>query len=241
MNRVLLNNVDHIDLRAAVRGGEAFGDCANQILIFPTEYEELQREYPIVFRKDENGEFQSVILTGLGRDENLFFSDGVWNARHVPAIQQRGPFSIALQERQVGGKRLAEPMIFIDLDDPRVGDKEGEPLFLPQGGNSPYLEHVTGMLRLIYQGMEVSKAMFAVFTELELIEPVSLEFNLSETEKYKLPDVFTISASRLAQLKGSDLERLHGAGYLRAAYFVLSSLGNVGRLIDLKNRKRSEG
>jgi hypothetical protein len=236
-NKVLLNNIDHSGLRVIPRASEATGEGASQIPIFPTEFEELQREYPIVFRKDDQGEFQSVILTGLDRDENLFVSEGIWHARYVPAIEQRGPFSIALRDQEAGAQSQAEPMIYVDLDDPRISDKEGEPLFMPHGGNSPYLEHIAAMLRMLYQGLEVSKPMFAAFAELDLIEPITLEIQLNERQQYRLPNVYTIGATRFSQLEGAHLERLHRAGFLRAAYFVLSSLGNMSRLIDLKNQK----
>ena len=35
-------------------------------------------------------------------------------------------------------------MIHVDLDDPRIGTDDGIPLFLPQGGQSPLLDHVAG-------------------------------------------------------------------------------------------------
>ena len=35
-NNVLLNNVDHQDLKIDTRHGAAFGDAINQVLIFPT-------------------------------------------------------------------------------------------------------------------------------------------------------------------------------------------------------------
>src|SRR4029078_4512110 len=95
-NRVLLNNVDHKDLRVALRHGADFGDAVNQLLIFPTEFEEVQREFPILFRREENGAYQCVALLGLDRDENLFLGEDGWLSRYVPALQQRGPFSIAL-------------------------------------------------------------------------------------------------------------------------------------------------
>ncbi len=66
-NRVLLSNVEHHDLKLASRWGPEFGDSVNQMLIFPTEFEEAQREYPIFFRQDEQGEYHCVVLLGLDR------------------------------------------------------------------------------------------------------------------------------------------------------------------------------
>ena len=232
-NRVLLNNVDHGDLRVIASHGQAFGDSINQVLVFPTEFEDIQREYPIFFRRDANGEYQSVALLGLDRDENLFLDEDGWQARYVPAVQQRGPFSIALQDSG------AEPMIHIDLDHPRVSRTQGEPLFLPAGGNAPYLQHIARVLGTIYDGLEASKALFAALDDLRLIEPVDVEIKLNDREEYAVPDLHTISQERLGELMGAELERLHRAGFLPAVYWVLSSLGNVARLIDLKTRKRA--
>ena len=64
-NKVLLNNVDHADLRVIVRPAPEFGDSVNQVLVFPTEFDEIQREYPIFFRRDPNGALQSIALLGL--------------------------------------------------------------------------------------------------------------------------------------------------------------------------------
>lgn len=41
---VLLNNIDHAQLRVAQGYGAAFGDAVNQALVFPTEFEALQRD-----------------------------------------------------------------------------------------------------------------------------------------------------------------------------------------------------
>jgi hypothetical protein len=238
-NRVLLNNVDHGDLRVIARHGPEFGDSINQALILPTEFEEAQREYPIFLRKDANGEWQAVILLGLDRDENLFLDEHGWNARFVPAVQQRGPFSIALQAPRPGADGGPEPMIHIDLDHPRVSRDEGEPLFLPAGGNSPYLQHVARVLGTIYDGLEVSRPTYEALETLGLIEPIALEIKLSDHEQYDVPGLHTIAQDRLAALPGDELERMNRSGLLRAAYAVQSSMANVSRLIELKNRKRA--
>lgn len=238
-NKVLLNNVDHADLRVVVGRGPKFGDNINQALVFPTEFEDLQREYPIFFRKDANSEYQAVALLGLDRDENLFLGDEGWNARYVPAALQRGPFSIVLQTPQPGAGTEPEAMIHIDLDHPGVSRTEGEPLFLPAGGNSPYLQHVSRLLGTIYDGLETAPPFFKTLDRLGLLEPVEVEAALPDGAVYVIPDLFTISQARLQAVAGADLEQLHRTGALRAAYAVLSSLANMPRLIDAKLRKRA--
>jgi hypothetical protein len=131
-NRVLLNNVDHHDLRVITRYAAVYGDAINQALIFPTEFEEAQREYPILFRKDAEGAFVAVVLLGLDADENLFLDDDGWSAQYVPAIQQRGPFSIGVPRPDA--PETAEPMVHIDLDDPRVSRTDGQAVFRAHGG-----------------------------------------------------------------------------------------------------------
>jgi hypothetical protein len=236
-NRVPLNNVDHPGIRVIARSAAAYGDNVNQVLVFPTEFEEIQREYPILFRRDENGALQAVALLGLDRDENLFLGEHGWEGRYIPAALQRGPFTIALAE---GDSGVPEPMIHIDLDNPRVSrgaGSEGLALFLPHGGNTPYLEHITRVLRAIYTGLDGMGPMFAAFEEAGLIQPIAVEIELSDVRKYMLPDLFAINGGALAQLDGARLERLHNSGFLALAFLVAASLGNVSRLIDLKNRK----
>jgi len=233
-NRVALNNVDHGDIRVIARSAAEYGDSVNQVMIFPTEFEEIQREYPIFFHRDETGALQAIALLGLDRDENLFLGNDGWHGNYVPAVLQSGPFTIALAERDSGDP---EPMIHIDLDNPRVSSSEGLPLFLPHGGSTPYLEHVTRVLRAIYTGLNAVGPMFAAFEEADLIQPISVEIEVSDVRKYVLPNLFAINGDALAQLDGARLERLHKAGFLALAFLVAASLGNVSRLIDLKNRK----
>lgn len=234
-NFALLNNVDHHDLRVIARHGAEFGDAANQMLVFPTEFESVQREYPILFRRDQQGEWRSVALLGLGRDENLFLGEAGWEARHVPLIQQRGPFSIVLQPRE---DAEPEPMIRVDLDDPRISRTEGIPLFLPHGGNSPYLERLAGVLRAVFLGNQVMAPMFAAFEAAGLLRPVALDLKLEGDTTIGIADVFTIDEERLAALDGAALETLHRSGFLRSAFLAAASFGNIQRLIELKNRRR---
>jgi hypothetical protein len=229
--RVQLDNVDHQHLRVINRAsGE---QSVNQALVVPTEFEDLQREYPILFRKDSEGQFQSVVILGLDRGENLFLHDGRWISRYVPATFRRGPLFLAIGDPTQGG----DPAIVVDLDDPRVSEKEGEPLFLPRGGAAPFLQRAVGALQTMHKGLDLSQAMFGLFSELDLIAPVEVDIDLGEGTRYHLPDLFTIGAEQFAALPATGLDRLHGAGWLAAAVHVRSSLGNMNRLAELKTAK----
>ena len=232
MNRVLLNNVDHHDLRVITRRGAEFGDAVHQVMIFPTEFEAVQREYPIVFRRDAEGALRPVALLGLARAENLFLDgEGGWRASYVPALLSRGPFSIAAPETADG-----EPMIRIDLDDPRVSRSEGTPIFLPQGGNSLQLEQVTAVLRTIYVGHHLLDPMIAAFQAAALLREVNLEARVGEGEVYAIADALVIDRERLAALGGPELAALHEGGFLQAAFMAAASLGMMQRLVELKAR-----
>ncbi|MCC4599367.1 SapC family protein [Xanthomonas melonis] len=234
----VLNNVAHHDLRVILRFGTEFGDAVGLVPAFVTEYAELQREYPLFFRKDPaTGGYQAVALLGFAQDENLFLHEGRWNASYLPGIVAKGPFLIGFQEQRIDGALVQEPVIHVDLEHPRVSRSEGEAVFLPQGGHSPYLEHIIGVLRGIREGVDAGQAMAAALDAQGLIQPVRLDVTLDASHAAHLDGLFAIDRDRLAALDAQALEQLHRAGYLEGAYLMLASLHNVRRLMAEKQRR----
>jgi hypothetical protein len=236
---VLLNNVDHHDLRLIMRHGAAFGDSVNQALIYPSEYQDIQRHYPIFFRQIEGGGFKSVALLGFDRDENLFLEGERWNAAYVPAMLRVSPFLIG-QPKAAPGQELppeAEAMILVDPDHARISRSEGEMLFLAHGGNSPALNHVAQLLQQVYAGAQASDRMFAAFFEAGLLAPVEIEVKVSDQQAYILKDMLTISRDALSRLDGGQLQALNQSGFLALAFHVVSSMGNLSHMIALKNSR----
>jgi hypothetical protein len=230
---VQINNVDHAELRVAPRAGARFGDAVNQTAIYPAEFEDVQREFAIVFRRQDTG-LQAYALLGLDAHENLFLAEDRWTSRYVPADHLRGPFSIGVARTPDGP---GEPMIQVDMDDARVGDPDGLPLFLKHGGNAPYLEQVSGVLRLLYQGLDNAAPAYAALDEAGLLTPVTLNVDVAEDRRYTIADVLVVDIEQMAKLSGEPLERLHRSGVLRLAILAAASLGNIAHLIALKNRK----
>lgn len=234
---VLLNNVDHHDLRVMAAHGSAWGDAVNEVAVFPTEFEALSREYPIVFRRDDAGTFRAAVLLGFDRDENVFIDGDRWDARILPALIARGPFSIGVPVSGNDG----EPMIHIDPDHPRVRRDQGQRIFLDHGGNSPYLDHIGGVLRTIYAGSRIVPAMIAAFVEAGLIEETTLQIDRDDGRRFVVPDAVTLSRERFAALDGATLARLHEGDFLRCAVWMMSSLGNLPALVDRKLARDGRG
>jgi hypothetical protein len=149
-NHVLLNNIDHKDLRVITTRSAAYGDDMKFALTFPAEFRNVQAHYPIVFHKTADGKFQSIALLGFQDKENLFLGPDGWDAPYVPLTVERQPFLIGFRDR--------EPMVHIDLASPRVSRTEGEALFRPYGGSTDFLERMSSVLLTIHQGLEAAPA-----------------------------------------------------------------------------------
>lgn len=230
MTSVQLNNVDHHDLRVITRGDAEFGDSVNQVMVFPTEFEQVQREFPIILRKDAQGCLRPVALLGLDRDENLFLAPGDgWQCEIVPALLQRGPFAIAAPADGQG-----DPQILIDPDHPRISRNEGEPIFLEHGGNAPLLEKMLGVLRAIYVGTQLLDPMVEAFEKAGLLRPINLQLRVGPDQAYAISDAVTVDRERLAALDGDELAALNKGGFLQSAFLIAASLGNLQRLVDRK-------
>lgn len=236
-NHVLLDNITHKDLRIRTQHGAAYGDNVGVVPTFPTEFADVQREYPILFRRDAKGEYYAVALLGFAPDENLYLQGDRWDAVYVPGIVARGPFLIGFQDAQEGGEARSKAVVHIDMDSPRVNESEGERVFLDQGGYTPYLQRVMRVLDGLSDGHMMSKAMFEAWLAADLIAPVEIEVKITGAEPVKLGGFYTIEREKLAALDSAKLHQLHRTGFLHGAYLVLSSQINLNKLIERKVRK----
>lgn len=233
----LLNNIDHQHTRVLHQFAKHYGDNLSSITVFPNEFAELQKDYAIVVRHNaDTDSFYAVVLLGLAADENLYLNEQQptgWDARYIPAMLEKGPFRIGFQQQ--GQHR--EPVVHIDSQHPKVTARHGQALFLAEGGNSPYLQHITAVLQRIHQGMTQAPAMFTMLRQLQLLQPINIDFDLQNGEKHRLTGNYCLDASAFAALGGTELEQLHQAGYLQPACAMLHSMSNISSLIERKNRQ----
>lgn len=234
MNSVMLDNVAHKDLKIITVGGEQYGDNVRFAPVVPSEFRQLSSCYPIVFRKVEES-FEAVALLGFENNENLFLNGEEWSEYYVPKSIQRLPFSIGFSEADSSGD--ARNMIHIDMDHPRVSFSSGEDVFLPQGGSSEFLNRINYLLAELKDGVSQAELFFKVISNVNLIEPFTLNVELSDSSKFEMQGFYTINEDRLNALSKEQIYDLHKDRYLELIYMVVASLSNIGKLIRKKEAK----
>lgn len=236
-NHVLLDSVTHKNLRVRTVYGKGRGHDVNVARVFPSEFAQLQREYPLFLVKNkDSGDFETIALLGFSDRENLYLTDTGWDAEYIPLTIQRQPFLIGFQEQVVDGLPRQAPVVHIDLDHPSVGDPVGEPVFLPHGGESPYLERINSVLATIHRGHEASRSLSQLLVGLELIESIAVNVEFDNGSKQGLGGLYTINEDKLRGLSANGLEVLHRKGHLQDVFMLVASLLSMRQLIARKNR-----
>jgi hypothetical protein len=236
-NIVLLNNVEHQNLKVITTRGQDYGDNDMCVPTFPREFRSLQAQYPIVFGKNsESGEYTPLALLGLQENENLFIENGQWNARYIPLCADCKPFYIG-QQTQRDLTAETSCVIHVDLDSPKISEHSGLSLFKELGGNSDFLMRMSQTLGLIQEGIVEVKPFIHFLLELELLEPFSAEITLKNNQQYTLQGFYTINEEKLASLPTDALEKFHQSGFLFDIYMQIASLSQIAALIERKNNQ----
>lgn len=229
----LLNNIAHKDLRILTRRGLDLGDGVGGCAVYPTEFNELQKYYPILFQRSEDDSWMAIALFGFEANENLYLTGDRWKVPYIPAVIEREPFIIGMQKRSSGE---VEPIVHIDMDSPRISkNNEGELVFLSLGGRSAYLEKITSVLSTVHEGVAEASRMIAEFSRLDLIENITIEVQFSNGTQYSNSHYATVSKQRLLALSDADIGALHRSGLLRYAYLMIGSISNIQQLVEMKN------
>ena len=231
-NHVLLNNVEHKDLKVREAHGEAYGENLMCVPVYPVEARHAQAHYPLMFAKNAEDEYQLVALLGFERDENLFVSDDKWLADYKPLVIEKGPFLIG--RNQHDESKLS---IHIDLDDKRVNENEGQAIFLPHGGNSDYIDNMANVLSTLHQSLDKHREFIERCNALSLIESFVLDIDLDGTGTHRLAGFYTINEETLRGLSGEQMAQLQQHGDLEVIYMILASMSQMRNLVKLKKAR----
>lgn len=233
---VLLNNVEHKDLRIITTRSAEYGDKVMNALTFPDEFRSIQAHYPIFFgKRADTGGFQPLAMFGFEQEENLFLNSEGWDVPYVPLTIERQPFLIGFQQRSDVGGVTRQVVVHVDMDHPRISHEKGERVFLEHGGYTEYLNRMNDVLYSIHEGVERNKGFLQALLDNDLLESFTLDVELNDGTGHRLAGFYTINEERLGNLEPEALARLNGEGYLLPIYMVIASMSNIRELIRRRN------
>lgn len=221
---VVLNSEAHRALRVRAGPAARSGDDKRFVAVVVSEFSHAVVHYPILLSKDaDTGAFYCGVMLGFDEGENLFLDEG----RNVyrPLNLQRGPFYTA-------GTELA-----IDLDHPRVGAADGQPLFAENGAPTPYLASIIELMRELRPGLERTKIFVDTLATLKLIAPMAIDVAFDDGTKREVAGLYTIDQEALRALPDAAVLDLFRRGYLQLIYLMIASLKQVSALAQRKNRR----
>ncbi|WP_370980594.1 SapC family protein [Agaribacterium sp. ZY112] len=234
----LLDSNKHKNLKVITERGEQFGESVHFVPVVADELRSLVLDYPVVFMKDaETGRFGLFALFAFEPGENLFLEGNDWNATYVPLHVRRQPFMVAYQGGDTEEKKA---VLSIDADSKRLQEDKGEPLFNDDGSASPYLENMNKVLGSLMTGVESNNKFVEKMVELELIESARIEVSFIDGEQKSYDGIYTINEKNIAELDDEQTLALHKLGYLQAAALIAASMGQIRKLIALKNKRLSK-
>jgi hypothetical protein len=234
MAKSILTSDQHRSVAVDTRACLEYGDLVNRAIALSAEFNELHREYPLLLRKtDEAPGFVAHAILGFEKDENLFVEGDRWTSTFLPATLACGPFSLGYIRSENGENAPAGIKIMIDDQHPRLRP-DGQPVFLPLGGESPYLEGIKRVLQTVDTGLRIDRLLYRELVAMELLEEVNIQISVFPELRYDFKGYYTINQEKLAALTAEQLLKLHRLGLLAPVYFLISSLGNFQRLVNLK-------
>lgn len=229
MRAALLDNHLHRDLRLQTQLSPDWGDAVCAVPTVPAEFRLVQAHFPIVFQQSsEAGGFQALALLGLTRPRNAFLGARGWRAAHLPWALERQPLLV--------GRDGENWVVHIDLDSPRLSLDQGEPLFLPHGGQSAVLERRVSVLQALHEGLQSLPGFIEALLQYQLLEPMSLDITQPDGQVQRFAGYYVIDEDRLEGLPGAAVATLHEAGHWMPIAMAAASLARLPDLIQREQR-----
>jgi hypothetical protein len=236
---VALDRIQHRQLKV-VRDGSALKAAAglNAFFITVSEFGDACKEYPLLFLRagnDADGKplVAPVAVFGLVKGENLFFRDGQWNARYVPAMLRAYPFAMA--------PTGTDNQYVVCFDEAFAGlsNDTGEPLFDVNGEPTEYLSEIRRFVEQLET--EVDRTRFAgrKLLELGLLQDKRFDATLPDGTPISVDGFLAVDEERMKKLSDAEALDLHRTGLNALLYLHMASMANMRHLLDMRVRQQA--
>lgn len=238
-NLVAVDNKNHLKIKIDPNKRELHGKDLHLIPVVLSEFSNLAIQYPLVLTKDaETGQFVFAAMLGFEAGENLFWQEEQWQGLYLPLQIRRQPFFVgnpdsSTQQRANEGDYI----VCIDSDSSAITSKDGVALFDEKGLDTEYFQDVKSCLAELLIGVADNKLCIEHLQGLDLLQSMSLEITFVDQQSTRLNGLYTVDQDKMAKLTDEQILILHKAGVLPAIYTLITSLGQIHALIDLKNKR----
>jgi SapC len=235
MRLVELSRSEHAGLRIRADLVEASAARQHLIPIVVSEFRKAATQYPIVFAKHpETGRFAPYVLSGLGLEENLFWTGTELDVAYVPLNVRRQPFYVGTSE---ASDAPATNVLCIDMESPCLDGSGEKRLVNADGSDSSYLQEILCILGELVAGKQMTEQFLAMLLALDLLAPILLDIVLDDGTPLQVQGLYGLDEDKFRQLDEQEIARLWRSGYLDLVYTVLIANGQIFKLIRLKNQR----
>lgn len=230
-NFVPLRKEQHQNLKLASKRELSHVDGQHIVPVTAAEFAQASSSFPIVFVKNpDSPRYRSVAMLGLEAGENLFFTDDKWSGLTLPQSMGMAPFGLGLDPDKENTLTAC-----VDVDSTLVGEDKELALFDEDGKETEVLTNVQNSLGRLYENEKMTENFVKELEDNDLLQELELLVNLSSGEKKKVTGVFTISEDKVKSLADDKVLDFHKRGLFVPMYAMLGSLGQINRLVQLRN------
>lgn len=230
---VLLTYEQHKDLKLNPLTDFSFTNNMHLAALTVHEFMRAAAIYPIVFIPNGNA-YQPVALIGLQPEENLFLdADRRWLASYIPTSIRRYPFALVKTPTE------GEFSIYLDAESTNLKATEGEAIFVEKDQFSETFTKLTEMLKEHQVSDVLTQDFCQRLQDLDLLAPLKIGYQVGD-QGHNLEGCFVVNEQAFNELSEEDFGQFKQRGYLPAIYAQGISMGQVERLIMLKQQQGAE-
>ncbi|GAC1601312.1 MAG: SapC family protein [Ramlibacter sp.] len=224
---VALDREKHRQRKVRPASSFAFARKANSLYLAGVEFNDAGKDYAIVFTRIGNGKTVPVAMLGLRSQDNLFVDpEGRWDARYVPAFVRRYPFVLA----ELPGR--VEMAVCVDEAFDGLNDTDGEPLFDPSGGDTPFLRNALEFLTRYQAEYGRTEAFCQRLEQSGLLMEMNAKADLVDGRSFTINGLMIVDEHKLLTLPDEAVLSLFRSGELHLISMHLASLNNMQKLVD---------
>ncbi|USE37316.1 SapC family protein [Endozoicomonas sp. SCSIO W0465] len=222
-----LNREVHKTLKFKTSDDYSFTEEVNSVPLTGIEFFEASRDMPVLFSKDDQGNFFPLALLSLmDAGHKHLGKAGSWSDSYIPAFIRRYPFALT-----------DEGSVCFDQKASQFDGDDGEALFSDDGENTEALNNIIQFLNSYDQQYKNTLAYCNELKALDLLSPFNLQILLEEDKPLRLEGLFVIDEKKLNSIPEDKVKSWFDSGWLAWTYAHLHSLGALNRLVKRQKPK----